>query len=668
METRICHCNLGHGMKRWLGKAEKSPLKRLLADVVGATLPIGAAAILVLITLVGSAVDVSRGYLTQTSLQSACDAGVLAGRRAMSKSDTYEAAEIAKAQRMFDFNFSQQELGSNQTLFTSAATVDGEVAGTASTQLPPIMMQIFGFGEIGLSVNCSAELQLASADVMFVLDTTGSMNCDPGVNCFSSTEQTNAKIKGLRAGVADFHRTVAGAVQNKVETRIRYAFVPYSMTVNARDLLLNGSMPSSYIADTVNYQSRRALFNTAQYTPTTSPSSTTIVTYPSNITQGNCQTSSNNYGNNKFPSTAGTNPVNSGGPAPAATTVTTYSFNSWVKVSGKGSSALGTCKRNQQVATTTYTTVYRSNNTWRYIKTPLNAAPMKSFGNVSLVTAVATTATAPTAGYHDIQALASMAGTTGLTKTNFTWGGCLEERSTVNDIDMDPVPDQATDLDINSAPSSEETKWRPYFGAVEFFRNSSLVSLDSSTNLARAVEYCPSPMKLFQEIDTTDPTVVPAWLTTYLNGLRGTGGTYHDIGMIWGGRLSSPNGIFSDNVNSEPERSVSRHIIFMTDGDMAPETDFYSAYGLEKYDNKVAPSGTTRTNLIAYHNSRFVAACSAAKTEGYTIWVIGFGTTITPEMRACSSADRTYFSSNTTQLRATFRFIASQVADLRLNL
>ena len=105
----------------------------------------------------------------------------------------------------------------------------------------------------------------------------------------------------------------------------------------------------------------------------------------------------------------------------------------------------------------------------------------------------------------------------------------------------------------------------------------------------------------------------------------------------------------------------------MTDGEMAPETDYYSAYGMEKYDNRVAPRDTNRTELISYHNSRFVAACRAIKDEGYTVWVIGFGSALTDEMRACATGHRAYFSNNSNELRATFRYIASQVADLRLN-
>ncbi len=617
---------------------------RLVSNKNASVLPIFAAAMIPLLAIVGGGIDVSRGYLARTQLQNACDAGVLAGRRAMAKTAAYGNTEKAMATRMFDANFDDVILRARDVSFVSEAGTEGEVTGTGSAQIPTVIMQVFGYYNMPVAVSCMAELQLSNTDVMFVLDTTGSM--------------AGSRIAGLRDAVKDFHMTVASSIVDD-DVRVRYGFVPYGMTVNVQRLLENGDMTDSYISNTVNYQSRQHLFNTVNYVGNTGSPSTVTETYGSSITSSQC----NNYGTNDYPSN-GNNPVTSGN-APNDRTEVTYSYKSWSKTSGSGNSAKGTCKRNKRTVTTTYTTNYQSNGTWRYVQTPLDVSALKSFNPVQFVTGVSSSATVPTAGFYDIRTLATMSGTSGLTKSSFTWDGCIEERATVQNLDMAPVPSGATDLDINSAPMNEATRWKPYFGPAVFFRNNYYNSVDTSSNWSSATEYCPAPMRLFQEVDLT-PNVVPGWLNTYLNDLTAAGGTYHDIGMIWGGRLSSPNGMFADNVNEEPERAVSRHIIFMTDGEMAPETDYYSAYGLEKYDNRIAPAYTSRTGLVPYHNSRFLAACSAIKDEGYTIWVIGFGSSLTSEMRNCASGQRAYFSSNVTELRATFRFIASQVADLRL--
>lgn len=645
-------------------------LRSLLFDTAGNTLAIAAATIILLVSLVGSGTDMARAYMTSTSLQNACDAGVLAGRKAMTATAIYGPTEMAKANKMFNFNFNPTVTDATGVTFISAGNVAGEVTGTAAATMPTILMGMFGFRTIPLIVTCSAELQMASADVMFVLDTTGSMACNPsGGNCVSGSD---SKIQGIRDAVAAFYKTVAAAVVDKTRTRIRFGFVPYSMTVNVKDMIVSGAMPASYISDTANYQTKLAYFNTAQYVGTSDTPVITTETYPSSISQTNC----NNYGVNKYP-TSGSNPVVTGGSAPAATTSTTYAYSSWSFVSWSFFTQIGTCKRTKSVSNTTYTTHYLFNN-WRYVKAAVNVAGFKSFGNVTLATGVNSGASVPTAGYYNPQLLASTVGTSGINTATYTWAGCIEERATVNDLSMNPPPSGATDLDLDSAPTSEATKWKPYLESLEYHRGNNLTQLDSNNNatttypttsggVAMQAGYCPSSAKLFTTVDTTVPTVVPAWLTTYLNGFVARGGTYHDIGMIWGGRMASPTGIFSSNVVTGTITSVSRHIIFMTDGDMAPETDYYSAYGTELYENRVAPSGTDRTGLIAWHNARFVAACTKAKAMGYTVWVIGFGQAITSQMTSCATAGRAYYSSNTTELTNTFKFIAGQVADLRIN-
>ncbi|NWN13554.1 hypothetical protein GY655_27790, partial [Escherichia coli] len=69
---------------------------------------------------------------------------------------------------------------------------------------------------------------------------------------------------------------------------------------------------------------------------------------------------------------------------------------------------------------------------------------------------------------------------------------------------------------------------------------------------------------------------------------RPLGGTYHDTGMIWGTRLINPNGPFKADTAAWPGRNPPiRHIVFMTDGQMAPNIDIYGMYGLEHYDWRV---------------------------------------------------------------------------------
>ena len=56
-------------------------LRSLLRDRAGNTLAIVAAAIAPLLAMVGGGIDMGRSYLSESRLQSACDAGVLAARK-----------------------------------------------------------------------------------------------------------------------------------------------------------------------------------------------------------------------------------------------------------------------------------------------------------------------------------------------------------------------------------------------------------------------------------------------------------------------------------------------------------------------------------------------------------------------------------------------------------
>lgn len=640
----------------------------LLRDTAGTTLGIALATIILLLAITGSGTDMARAYMTKASLQNACDAGVLAGRKAMATSGVYGTAETAKANKMFNFNFNPLATNTTAATFTTTSTGTGGITGTATAVMPTMMMGAFGFKSISLTVACGAELQMASADVMFVLDTTGSMACNPdGTNCNSSS---TSKIMGLRTALRNFYTTVANAVTDKANTRIRFGFVPYTVSVNMGSIIASGQMPTTYFADTQPFQTALANFTTPVYVGTAGSPVASTQTFSSNITQSQC----NNYGTNSYPTNGG-NPVTGGGPAPTATTSTSYSFRSWTRVSGNGNGALGTCVRNVSTTTTTYVTRYQFTN-WTFRAATLNVAAFKSLGTVPVVTNISASATVPNSGTYDMVALAALNGTTGvtgLTTTNARWDGCIEERQTVQNLAMNPVPSGATDLDIDTVPSTDATRWKMNESDLEWYRGSTNVASRTVTSLQsdtyRVSSQCPPPAMLFTTVDTTNPSVVPTWLDSYVNTLVANGSTYHDLGMIWGARLGSPTGVFASNVTADSVKypSVSRHIIFMTDGIMQPSTVSYSAYGLELYDNRVAPSGTNDTTLADYHNSRYLAACTRAKNLGYTVWVIGFGTSLTTQMTSCATAGRAYYASDTTALNNTFKYIAGQVADLRIN-
>lgn len=627
---------------------------QLLWDRSGNVGLIAAASIIPLMALIGGGIDMSRGYLARTQLQAACDSGALAGRRAMSKSGQFGQPEMDKANALFNANFDAKLLNAQDVRFETSANEQGQVQGAASASVPTLLMRIFGNETIEIETTCMAELQLANADVMFVLDTTGSM--------------AGSRITGLRDAVRDFHKTINQAVTDS-NTRVRYGFVPYSMTVNAKNLFNDPDAPMQrdWFVDSAPYQSREAQFNTPVYVATTSAPSTTTETYATTLTSSNCT----KYAANNYPS-SGTNPSSSGS-APGNVTTRTYAFVSWTG----GTSSKKYCTRSVTTRLTTHQTKFAFTN-WRYKEVDLDTSEFKQGSTVAVGTSVVTAGAgsvidpavhsyADQAGYYDMVTMAKKNGSElhNIGLTNTTWNGCIEERDTVDAANWNPIPDDAYDLDLDHVPDSDETRWRPMWNQLSYSR-SHQQHVDTTNNYSPAYYACPSPMMPFTEVElSADPNDVPAWLNTYLGALTPTGNTYHDIGMIWGGRLASSNGPFEANVNKD-DKPVSRHLIFMSDGQMEPYIWGYDAYGIEALSNRVAPFNSTTNEVRDRHTARYLAACEAIKAKGITVWVIAFGTALSNEMRACSSDGRAYSASDTTALRNQFKFIASQVANLRL--
>jgi len=128
--------------------------RRLAKDVAANTLAISAASLVPLMAMVGGGVDASRYYMAQARLQSACDAGALAARRAQSNNSFTaivegtgkKPGEIGDA--FFDQNFSEGMFGIKSLENTYTGTNDGEVNGVASGTMPTSIMAAFGFEDL----------------------------------------------------------------------------------------------------------------------------------------------------------------------------------------------------------------------------------------------------------------------------------------------------------------------------------------------------------------------------------------------------------------------------------------------------------------------------------------------------------------------------------------
>ncbi len=647
-------------------------LGRLARDVRGNTLAIMAAALIPLAGLVGGGIDISRMYITKTRLQHACDAGALAGRKAMG-GGVWGSDDIAVAQQFFTANYQTGAYGSGSVSsnFTESA---GKVTGSASATLPMTVMKIFQKSTETLSVNCDADMRLPNTDIMFVLDTTGSMD----QKAVSTDSQT--KIQGLRVAVKCFFEIVARLNTDATcstgtpsggtgdQTQIRFGFVPYTTNVNVGRLL-----PNTYMPDSWTYQTR-----VANWTPPgTTSNGPYWQVYGSRISQADCLSYMKNI---DFPGFTATQP-NSGGPAPTATVVSTFPHDG-VATSGGSSGEWGwsgasytsgttrSCRRLRTDATTTYVPQFAS---WDYKAAPIDIRGLKagdSNWNTSLSVPI---------------------GANGTNRT-ISWNGCIEERQTVQATSYNPIPSGAKDLDIDSPPSVTDatTQWGPALPDVVYMRaiTSAYSQADRANVLGTTTDYyngvsayCPAPAKKLQRWTNAND------FDDYVDSLVAAGNTYHDIGMLWGARLMSPTGIFrSENEFTLPYNGttggadIERHMIFMTDGDAVSQTCDYTAYGVAFWDRRTTDSVGSASDcnginggmpsLNSQVNSRLEGLCAAVKNKNITLWVISFGsgsnTDTETRLSNCATPGRYFTARNSATLQNTFADIASQISQLRL--
>jgi Flp pilus assembly protein TadG len=255
----------------------------------------------------------------------------------------------------------------------------------------------------------------------------------------------------------------------------------------------------------------------------------------------------------------------------------------------------------------------------------------------------------------------------------FSWGGCIEERQTVSTITSSTpttsVPTGANDLDLDLVPNSNATRWKPYITAgytgtqnyypgAEHGRNSS----SNSTSGWEPQKACPREARRLAVMSRSD-------MQTYVDSLFSDGGTYHDIGMIWGGHFVSPTGIFAgDNPSVYNDRPVNRYVIFMTDGIMDTGTSIYTAYGLETLDKRVTGGWTSDSDQTSRHRQRFLIACNIAKQKGVSIWSIVFSPDTETTLQSCaSSTDQYAQSTSSAALIAKFKEIGKNIGALRLS-
>lgn len=629
-------------------------LGQLRRDVRGNTMAIMAAALIPMIAMVGSGVDMTRAYMAQNRMSQACDAGSLAGRRLLAGTNVTDEIR-SETTKYFQFNFRREDFQANPYTLTITAPQTGTLHVETATTIPTTLMKFFGFQTLDIKASCSATQDFVNTDIAMVLDVSGSMNCTPSDTSNSDCngiEATGSKIQALRDAAIAFYDALQPA-QDQLHAnslRLRYGFVNYSSAVNVGKVLYDKN--PDYLVSTAKYQSRW-----------------------------------------------GTSPVDAGtiGINNSSDCYNAYTLDSYASAYGYTGVAGGYWGRSSLGAQRTFN---RPGGCLVFGQTSSDPDGYTyGLSNSQNVTAYLGTINSGT--YDASFYLGTPDGTEQPNPILTRWSGCIEERKTdsnaINNSTSNTAPASAWDLDVDRVPNStdgDDSRWRPMWPEMEYWPETKPSSLpsgyiwngsawESSASyygrvLARThpTAYCPSASRKLLEYYNDR-----AGFVSYINSLRAQGSTYHDLGIIWGARFLSPDGIFksatpvTNNVN-DPDNptkirgfSVKKYMIFMTDGQMAPSPLIYSSYGVEALDGRVIGSPSFDSNVeTTRHLQRFRMACNAAKSKGIDIWVVAFGTSLTTDMTNCASKPEQAASvADRATLVAKFQEIGSKIGSLRLS-
>lgn len=241
---------------------------------------------------------------------------------------------------------------------------------------------------------------------------------------------------------------------------------------------------------------------------------------------------------------------------------------------------------------------------------------------------------------------------------------CIEERPTFgteyNDGEF-TITTAPTIDDINAAPGNAVDE-DLQFGRYEAVTQEGVWSGWSP---------CISPAKEFAEYDDEAAFQTAVNQTT----ARVDGGTFSDLGLMWGMRFASRDGVLKlKNPKAVDDFPVNVHMIFFTDGQIYGTDQHYSSYGFQRFQNRLIGDGTYHdsgkpfetSDRTENHRERFRNSCALAKSMGITIWVVVLDTMWNQDFVNCATSPSHFYESDGSDLEDKFTQIGQGIGNLRL--
>jgi Flp pilus assembly protein TadG len=165
-----------------------------------------------------------------------------------------------------------------------------------------------------------------------------------------------------------------------------------------------------------------------------------------------------------------------------------------------------------------------------------------------------------------------------------------------------------------------------------------------------------------------------AQIKSRIGSMNAEGGTNIHQGVMWGFHALSPTDPLTEG--NAYNSATSKVMIVMTDGENTHAATnnmngswWYTAYGYP-FNRRLGKVGDSTDQLQVEMDVRTAATCANAKAAGITIYTIGLSApnqkTKDLLTRCASSAAKSYFPEDPSELHGVFKEIAEELANLRL--
>lgn len=596
----------------------------LATDTRGSTASLMAMAFIPVLLALGGGVDLGRGYVVKSQLQTAVDASALAAAQSCKTknsgvsviADPSDATVQAKA--YFNENFTDAYMGTTNKQLIESEMCTGpnfmRVAVTGKATVPYSIMKIAGFKTKVIEATAVAETgsDPATIEAVMVLDVTGSM---------ASPLSGTTRIASLRNAANDFVDIVYQG--KETQPGIAVGMVPYNLMVNL------GTFGTSRLNSLVK--------PLAGFTDQTGA-----------LGWAGC----------------------------VKNDPTIKNMSSDLNVQDTGAWDIRKDVRGFDNTTAPLLDPFLYHPTWVRQSMTASADPANAFYQHAV--------TLNGGGFEDVRYRFSGDPATNTTIANspayrqFMFDRFIKLNDNAANMANDVVVTTSDGFYAQGSPATVAWKIRPEkVPNIDTPQYQNVESYGITNKDGRGPNtQCPSPIRQIAYGQTK--SAHQNWINSNIDAFSLGGGTIHHTGMLWGYRMLQNTAAFP---RTNPTiKKAKRVMLFMTDGNYE-FANWYansglrarwgdamsSAYGPVK--DRMLRDSDNADDIKAASSLRFAKICQAAKNEGAVVYVVALAINDAGSdsmFSTCAPGDKYKKAASDQELREAFRTIARDVIDLHI--